>query len=128
VSVFEDIELEWDGEQYVIPASRVMRLVQTIEDIVTISELQECIQRMKAGKVSAAYGAMLRFAGAKVTDEEVYSRIFESSEDMNRILVNSGLILYNIICPPSAFAKKKTAKKKVAKKKPSRKKAKKKAS
>lgn len=121
MSIFEDIILEWEGEEFTIPANRVMRLVQVVEDVVTLPELQDCINRMKAGRVASAYGAMLRFAGVRVTDEEVYSKIFQSHEDMTKILSDAGALLYQIICPPQAFSAKKKASKKKAKKKASRK-------
>ena len=117
MSVFEDVTLHWDGEEYTIPANRVMRLIQAVEDVVTLPELQDCIVRMKAGRVAAAYGVMLRFAGVQVTDEEVYAGIFESQEQMQEILTEAGAILYRLICPPQSLnAKKKTTKKKSKKK------------
>lgn len=124
MSVFEDVKLNWDGQEYTIPANRVMRLIQAVEDVVTLPELQDCILRMRVARVSEAYAVMLRFAGASVTAEEVYAGIFESGENMTETLTEAGALLYRLICPPDAFSKKKQE----SKPKRSKKKAKKKAS
>lgn len=123
MSIFSDITLEWDGEEYTIPAARMMRLVQAVEDVVTLPELQDCIARMKAARIASAYAVMLRFAGVRVSDEEVYEKVFDSEDNMHQILSDAGTLLYQIICPPKAFqaGKKKTAKKKASKKKARRK-------
>jgi hypothetical protein len=69
------IEMEWKGRQYVVPENRAFELGEMVEDIITLAELPEFAARPKFRKIARVYGAMLRFAGAKCTDEEVHSAI-----------------------------------------------------
>lgn len=75
---FEPIPLYWEGKEYIIPSRKIMPAIARIEDVVTLTELQEYAARgtMPIGKIAMSYGAVLRFAGANITDEEVYSGMF----------------------------------------------------
>ena len=103
--IFEDIKIKWDGTEYTIPSKKVMMAIALIEEHVTFSELGEAV-RKRGGfslvKISAAYGSVLRFAGAEVSDEEVYGELL-SNEKMatNLQSVLNGLLAMMI--PPSAI-------------------------
>ena len=96
MGVFSEVKITWKGEDYVVPPERVMRLIATIEDVVTIEELMT--PRLKRGKIAEAYGAALRFAGAKVHDEEVYTTLFGAEAMVSTLAAIDGLM--KMIIPP----------------------------
>ena len=74
-AVFREIQLGWRGKQYSITPT--MKLLNKIEQDISLSELA---YRMSVGKVpmsqlAVVIGVMLRSAGAKVTDDEVYQEM-----------------------------------------------------
>lgn len=75
---FDDIKLAWDGRTYTIPSRAVMGAIARVEDVVTLEELRQYTQRraVPLAKISMAYGAVLRYAGADVDDEAVYASMF----------------------------------------------------
>lgn len=79
--IFEDIELEWDGNKKTVPADHVMRMLAKVEDQLTLHELHQFRQRGTAPlvRVCMAYGAALRYAGFPVTEDEVYHRVITAS-------------------------------------------------
>lgn len=98
---FEDITIEWEGKPYVIPANKVMGAISRIEDVVTLEELGRFHARGTAPliKLCQAYGTVLRYAGAKVTDEEVYAGIFASGGQAR--VLSSVSALMTMMIPPS---------------------------
>jgi hypothetical protein len=80
MAVFDDVILVWDSKEYKIPASRMLGAIAQIEEVITFQEL--CIAREKnkisLSRLSEAYGGVLRYAGVKATDEEVYAGMFAS--------------------------------------------------
>jgi hypothetical protein len=105
-SVFQDIELEWGGRVYTIPSNRVMGAIARIEDVVTLPELQASFTRggVPISKLSAAYSAILRYAGAKVTAEEIYADAF-AGKDAGQLMMAAIMNLMTIMLPPAARAK-----------------------
>ena len=77
--MFEEVVISWKGQEYTIPADRIMRLIMKVEDVVTLAKLYQygINQDVPVAKISAAYGIMLRYCGCKVTDEEIYCQILE---------------------------------------------------
>lgn len=78
MSIFEDITLGWDDKKYVIPSDRVMGAIARVEEHVTMRELAEYASSpsgSRFARVSMAYASLLRYAGAQVTDEEVYKKL-----------------------------------------------------
>jgi hypothetical protein len=57
-----------------------------MEDVLTFSELQSYFSRGTPpfAKLSMAYACLLRFAGAQVTDNEVFARMFDVRDNMQR--------------------------------------------
>ena len=108
MSIFEDIKLTWDGRDHVIPANRVMGAIARIEDVVTLGELQRYGEKQAAplAKVAMAYGAVLRYAGASVTDDEVYAGIFSGEGPNNHeSILTSIYTLLAMMVPPEAMQK-----------------------
>lgn len=67
------ISLEWSGKSFTILESEAFAVGELVEDIITLGELPDLARRPKFHKIARVYGEMLRFAGAKVTNEEVLS-------------------------------------------------------
>lgn len=70
-----DIVLKWRGEEYRIPDSRAFEAGAAVEEVVTLADLQTFGQRPKFFMIAKAMGALLRFAGVKVSDAEVKREI-----------------------------------------------------
>lgn len=94
--LFQQIELKWRDRNYVIPASRVLRAVARVEDVVTVQQLLVPDQ-VPMAKVAMAYGSLLRYAGARVEDEEVYQTLFGGAQSNALVAVTT---LLQLMLPP----------------------------
>ena len=100
MAVFEPVTLTWQGEEFTVPADRVMGLICEVEEVVTLGELMGK-KTTPVGKVSRAYAAALRYAGARVRDDEVYAGMFSSGGENINQAVNG---LLSMMIPPSHLA------------------------
>lgn len=80
--VFQPVKVSWKGADYTIAPNRLMRCIAMIEEIVTLPFLSKCwvSGELPYAKLAMALGAVLRYAGANVTDEEVYAEMFKGPE------------------------------------------------
>lgn len=104
MGAFDDIALDWDGKTYTIPANKVMGAIARIEDVMTLGELLAYVERETApfGKISAAYAAVLRYAGCRVTDDDVYAGIFAADKkpaEVQTIVITSLTTLLAMMMP-----------------------------
>lgn len=116
MSVFEPITLTYDGEDYRIPASRVMGAIARVEEHVTLTELATWGSdraKIRVTKLAAAYGSLLRYAGADITDETAYAYLFADAAGLSGVVTVAQTLMIMMV-PPSALAAKPVA----AKKKP----------
>lgn len=99
MSIFEPVTISWKGEDYTVPADKVMRMIACIEDHVKVGDL---IRPEGPGfvKLSMAYGSALRYAGARVADDEIYESIYAQGADQFATLVAS---LLTMMMPPSTL-------------------------
>ena len=82
-----------------------MRVIAIVENHITLADLQRFAEEnsVPLARVSMAYGAVLRFAGAKARDDEVYASLFKSAEMGKRVArAISDLLL--LMVPPEAAA------------------------
>lgn len=92
-AVYQDILLEWKGVEYTIKPS--MRLMQDIEQKFSISRVAHRITQGDAplSHMAAIVGAMLRSAGAEVTDDEVFAELMQGDaqavQDMAVALISA---------------------------------------
>lgn len=102
--VFEDITLEWGGEQHKIRARKVLGAIAVVEDVVTLAELARYAERKTAplARIAAAYGALLRYAGAAVEDDEVYAGMFGAGVEQSA-MVEALAALVGLMTPPAAM-------------------------
>lgn len=98
MAIFEDISFEYKGKEFKIKSNKVMRLICTIEDIITLGELTT---GPKFSKLAEAYTAALTYAGADVEIEEVYASLFGngSKERVSATITN----LIMMMLPPDTY-------------------------
>lgn len=102
--IFDEIKLTWNGREYKIAPDRVMKCIAMVEDVLTMVQLHRYRERadLPLGKLAQAFGIVLRYAGAQVTDEEVYEGIFKS-EDTRGTALGAVMTLQMMMIPPSAL-------------------------
>lgn len=84
-SIFEPVVLTWQGSDYEIAPDKIMGAIAKIEDTITLKELGEYAMKGDAplAKLSMAYASVLRYAGCRVTDAEVYQAMFDSGNSVS---------------------------------------------
>jgi hypothetical protein len=103
MAIFQNVTLVWNGHSHTIPAERMLGAICTIEDIVTFPELIAMMNgRPNMSRLSRAYGALLRYAGAIVSDEDVYDGMFKPGEIQQKIVEALNTLLA-MMTPPSAI-------------------------
>jgi hypothetical protein len=82
MGAFTDIELVWGDLVYTIKSFRVMGAITQIEDVITFNEIAAFMRRGTApmARLCQGYAAALKYAGAKVTGEDVYSAVYAEPE------------------------------------------------
>lgn len=105
MAVFEEVTLTWNESEYRIAPDHVMGAIARIEDVITLKELGRYAQKQDVplAKIAMAYGALLRYAGAKAKDDEVYAAMFGSSDTQYAVIQSVETLLMMMI-PPSATA------------------------
>lgn len=99
--IFDPVTLTWKGADYEVAPDRIMGLIARIEEIVTLSEIHGAAQKggMPLAKLAMAYGACLRYAGARVEDAEVYASFFATGNA--EAIPNAVQALLMMMVPPS---------------------------
>lgn len=95
MSIFQELTLTWKGNDYTVKPENMLRLIAQVEDVITLNELYNFSQKGAAplSKLAIAYGLMLRYAGAKVTDEELYRAISSGKEQAAATATQSILMM-----------------------------------
>jgi hypothetical protein len=104
MAIFQQMTLSWNGRDHTVPADRMLGAIAVIEDIVTFPELIIMMNgKPNMSRLARAYGALLRYAGAWVGDEEVYDGLFKPGEAQKQIAAAINTLLA-MMTPPSAIA------------------------
>jgi hypothetical protein len=105
-NVFEKINLNWKGRDYVIQPDDVLQCIAKIEDVITLADLHRygTNAQVPLAKLSMAYGAVLRHAGAVVDADEVYAAMFKGA-DMQRRTAKAIETLLLMMIPPETLRK-----------------------
>src|SRR6056297_892204 len=111
---FEDVKISWKGAEYVIRANTMMPLVAKMEDVLSGESGRPAIQVLTTGngpsipRLSMAYGAALRHAGANVTDDEIYLSIVNDfatgDADVAVKMQRAVQAIIAVMAPPIALA------------------------
>ena len=67
-----NIVLSFKGEEFTILENQAFEVGEAVEDVVTLPELASWGSRPKFFKLARCFGVMLRFAGCKVSDQDVH--------------------------------------------------------
>jgi len=104
MAIFQPIKLSWHDRDFTIPAERVLGAIAVVEDVATFPDIARMINRGEPNfsKVARAYGALLRYAGASVLDDEVYAGLF-NPETMQAQVLTALNLLAVMMTPPSAI-------------------------
>jgi hypothetical protein len=107
---FEPVTLTWKGASYTVAADNQLMLVARIEDALSDGAGGSAITALtKVGgpgnaRISMAFGAALRHAGADVSDNDVYLSIMDDFASGNAdvaVKVQSAVLaLIAIVAPP----------------------------
>lgn len=103
MAVFQTIKLTWKGEDFTLPADRVLMAISMVEEVLSLGDLatHQLRGRVPLAKLSMAFGIILRLAGVKVTDEEVYDGLFASGPgDLAARAVSAVATLQALMIPP----------------------------
>jgi hypothetical protein len=106
MGAFDEINIGWAGKTYTIPARKALGAIAQIEEVVTFGELLRHAQagQMPLAKISRGYAAVLRYAGADVTDDDVYLGMFaEVGNQEMAFVAMQGLM--EMMIPPSVKAR-----------------------
>lgn len=105
MAIFEDIELEWEGEHYTIKGDEsVMRVLAAVEEHVTFMELQQGSANGKVplAKLATAYSVVLRSAGCRISSAEVYKGMWSDGGTASKI--QEAIVgLLEMMIPPSVL-------------------------
>jgi hypothetical protein len=96
----QDVTFTWKGEEYRVEAREVLPLIARVEEVITLGELADASSTGKVpiAKLSKAFAVALRYAGAKVTDEEMYAGMFAGG---NMVAVRMAIMaLLGMMIPP----------------------------
>jgi hypothetical protein len=101
MSIFQDVCITWKGADYTIKSDRVMGAIAVIEDHVTIDKVLGGSPSFS--KMAGAFAALLRYAGAKASAEEVYASYLSdgSAESAAQIITT----LQILMIPPGLIEK-----------------------
>ena len=112
--IFEDVFLQWSGDEYKIPATEIMRTIAKVESIISVSDLANGNRnRAPLTRIASAYSVALDCAGVKASEEDCYAALFNNQgAGIQAAIVG----LLSLMIPPKKFqtlnAEPDTAKKK----------------
>lgn len=101
MAIFEKVEVVWNGETFTIPANRVLRCIADVEDELTLAQLSRYLQsgNPPLAKLSRAFALVLRHAGAKASEDDVYAALFKDG-DQNARALEAIYTLQVLMIPP----------------------------
>ncbi|RMG71933.1 MAG: hypothetical protein D6711_14240 [Chloroflexi bacterium] len=104
--MFDDIKITHNDKGYTIQSDNVLKLVAQVERIISVVELAKLVSEgtPPLASIAMAYGIILRYAGATITDEEIYREFFSDSDAaataQNCILTLLQLMVPDLENPP----------------------------
>lgn len=101
MSIFQDVTLTWNGIEYSVQSTDMMRLIAKVESEITLQQLTQAGGPPLAA-LSMGYAVALQHAGARgVLAEEVYASLFKTgSAEFVGSAVTSLLMM---MMPPESY-------------------------
>lgn len=108
--IFEPVTVSWEGVDYVLPGGEILRTIARVEDVITMVQITRSIENrdLPLAKISQAYGILLRACGARVSDEDVYERMFKG-DDLQAVALRAVVTLQSLMIPPQKLREKMAA-------------------
>lgn len=97
MGMFSEVVITWAGTEYKVPPDKVMGLIASIEEHITIEDLVG--KGVKRAKLAEAFCAALNYAGARVTSDDVYVALFS---DKGLTTANTITAILSIMVPPKS--------------------------
>ena len=107
MSVFQPVTFEWKGDDYTIPADKVLPIIADVESIITFVELAAALDsgtKVPLATLSMVYGMVLRYAGADVSDDECYEAMFGDTGQNSNMAMAMQTLVY-MMMPPGVLKK-----------------------
>lgn len=100
MSVFREIEIEWDGETYtVVPSMRLLRSIEG-EGISLMHVTNQVAQgKPQASLMATIMAKVMQSAGAKVTDDALYGEFMSSDPTAVMRLYESVIVALSPVEP-----------------------------
>jgi hypothetical protein len=105
VGVFTDVEMVWSRKTYTIKSHRVMGAIAQVEDIITFAEIGAFGQRgtTPSARLCQAYAALLKYAGARITPDEVFQLVVD--DDARQLVIMKAVTgILALTLPPAQRA------------------------
>ena len=108
-AIFKERKIEWRGESVTIRAT--MRIINEIEQTVSLAGLARKIYsgNIPLGHLATVYGCLLRGAGIRVSDDEVYASMYGAGDYDDEDLIGAAVAAMDCVFPET---KQKPSKKK----------------
>jgi hypothetical protein len=114
--MFDPIVIDYNGETKTIKPNEIMPLIAQVERIISLPRLMESVQEGEPpmAAMAMAYGKILRYAGFRVTDGDVYADMFSGEGAMSAATDATQAVLALMVPPnvlrgePKKKAEKKT--------------------
>jgi len=107
---FDDVTFGWKGDEFTVPADKMLMLVCKIEDALAGDSGEQALtvlmrrQGPPHARLARAYGTALRYAGAVVGDDEIYLSLQEDlskgSADGVAAIQSAVINLIAVVSPP----------------------------
>ncbi len=99
--VFKDVHIEWEGEEYIIAKDQVLPAICIIEEFFTIQDLISDMTsgKIKVGKLSCCVCAVLNFAGADLSEGEVFQGLYKGKETREQVTAVIRTLILMMIPP-----------------------------
>lgn len=103
MAIFEEVRLSWGGQEVVLAPDRVLGAIAVAEETITLAQLYRFMEAasVPVAKLSKAYGAVLRYAGVRVSDDDVYAGMFKDGVKESALRAIDVLLL--LMVPPESL-------------------------
>lgn len=99
-----EITISFKDKVYTIPAYKAFQIGEEIETIASLAEMAQWQRNPRFHKIARCYGTMLRFAGAKVRDDEVFTEMLEQVKALQEGDAEAASQLYHLQAIQSLMA------------------------
>jgi hypothetical protein len=109
MTVFDPIELVWEGKTLVIPQEQVFEVGIRVEEVLTMVELASYASsgRVPMFRLARAWSVILRHAGIRVSEEEVFVKMLKGKQT-EQVALNVRILLAALMPSEEVLAENKS--------------------